>query len=65
MLSLVAVLLVVTAAVQSTRMGSEFLPQLDEHDIALHALRMQFQQPTSKEDIVVECPPPQDWSSHL
>ncbi|MEH6570482.1 MAG: CusA/CzcA family heavy metal efflux RND transporter [Halioglobus sp.] len=39
-LIVVAILLVVTAAVQSTRMGSEFLPQLDEHDIALHALRI-------------------------
>ncbi|CAA0125397.1 Cobalt-zinc-cadmium resistance protein CzcA [Halioglobus japonicus] len=35
-----AVLLVVAAGVQSTRMGSEFLPQLDEHDIAMHALRI-------------------------
>jgi heavy metal efflux system protein len=36
----VAVLLVIAAGVQSTRMGSEFLPQLDEHDIAMHALRI-------------------------
>ncbi len=35
-----AALLVFVAGVQSTRMGSEFLPQLDEHDIALHALRI-------------------------
>jgi cobalt-zinc-cadmium resistance protein CzcA len=28
------------AAWQSTRMGSEFLPQLDEGDIAMHALRI-------------------------
>jgi len=35
-----AVALVVLTAWQSTRMGSEFLPQLDEHDIALHALRI-------------------------
>lgn len=35
-----AVVLVVLTSWQSTRMGSEFLPQLDEHDIALHALRI-------------------------
>ncbi len=36
----VAAVLVVTSAWQATRLGSEFLPQLDEHDIALHALRI-------------------------
>jgi cobalt-zinc-cadmium resistance protein CzcA len=35
-----AIILVLLTAWQSTRMGSEFLPQLDEHDIALHALRI-------------------------
>jgi 23S rRNA pseudouridine1911/1915/1917 synthase len=29
--------------------------------IALHALRMIFNHPTSKEKITIECPPPQDW----
>ena len=37
---------------------------LADRRIALHALRMHFQHPTSKEDIVLECPPPQDWHSH-
>ncbi len=36
----VAVLLVVGAGVLSTRLGSEFIPNLDEGDIALHALRI-------------------------
>ena len=35
-----AILLVVLAGVQSTRMGTEFIPELDEGDIALHALRI-------------------------
>lgn len=35
-----ATLLVVLSALQAGRLGSEFLPQLDEHDIALHALRI-------------------------
>ncbi len=35
-----AVFLLTASAYQSTRMGSEFLPQLDEHDIALHAMRI-------------------------
>lgn len=35
-----ACLLIAASAWQSTRLGSEFLPQLDEHDIALHALRI-------------------------
>lgn len=33
-------LLVVGALVLALRMGSEFIPNLDEHDIALHALRI-------------------------
>ena len=37
---LTALLLVLGSAFQASRMGSEFLPQLDEHDIALHALRI-------------------------
>ena len=37
---IVASLLVIGSAYQASRMGSEFLPQLDEHDIALHALRI-------------------------
>ena len=35
-----AVALVVLASVQVTRLGTEFLPSLDEGDIALHALRI-------------------------
>ena len=35
-----ALMLVVATGYQSTRLGSEFLPQLDEHDIALHAMRI-------------------------
>lgn len=35
-----SVLLVVLSAWLSTRLGSEFIPQLDEGDIALHALRI-------------------------
>ena len=35
-----AVLLVVGCAALATRMGSEFIPSLDEGDIALHALRI-------------------------
>jgi len=35
-----AVGLVIIAGVQITRMGTEFLPNLDEGDIALHALRI-------------------------
>jgi len=35
-----AVILVVLSAWLSTRLGSEFIPQLDEGDIALHALRI-------------------------
>ncbi|MFA5938715.1 MAG: CusA/CzcA family heavy metal efflux RND transporter [Sinimarinibacterium sp.] len=36
----VAALLVVAAAALAVRMGSEFLPSLDEGDIAMHALRI-------------------------
>jgi cobalt-zinc-cadmium resistance protein CzcA len=35
-----AVALVVLASVQVTRLGTEFMPSLDEGDIALHALRI-------------------------
>ena len=35
-----AVLLVAGCLILSTRLGSEFIPQLDEGDIALHALRI-------------------------
>ena len=35
-----ATLLVLASGWQATRLGSEFLPQLDEHDIALHAMRI-------------------------
>lgn len=35
-----AAFLVAISAWQANRLGSEFLPQLDEHDIALHALRI-------------------------
>lgn len=35
-----AALLVLASTWQATRLGSEFLPQLDEHDIALHAMRI-------------------------
>lgn len=37
---LTAALLVVLSGWQAQRLGSEFLPQLDEHDIAMHALRI-------------------------
>lgn len=33
-------LLVLVSTWQSTRLGSEFSPQLDEHDMAMHALRI-------------------------
>ncbi len=36
----VAAIFVVVSGIQVTRLGTEFLPQLDEHDIALHALRI-------------------------
>ncbi|VAW88106.1 Cobalt-zinc-cadmium resistance protein CzcA; Cation efflux system protein CusA [hydrothermal vent metagenome] len=36
----VAMILVIVAGIQITRMGSEFMPSLDEGDIALHALRI-------------------------
>lgn len=35
-----AIILISATAYQSTRLGREFLPQLDEHDIALHAMRI-------------------------
>ncbi|MDA4834841.1 efflux RND transporter permease subunit, partial [Enterobacter hormaechei] len=35
-----AVALVVVSGVAATRLGSEFIPNLDEGDIALHALRI-------------------------
>ncbi len=35
-----AVVLVLLAGIQTTRMGTEFIPNLDEGDIALHALRI-------------------------
>ncbi|MDH5547471.1 MAG: CusA/CzcA family heavy metal efflux RND transporter [Gammaproteobacteria bacterium] len=35
-----AVILVVLSTLQVTRMGSEFVPSLDEGDVALHALRI-------------------------
>ncbi len=35
-----AVLLVVASGLLATRLGSEFVPSLDEGDIALHALRI-------------------------
>lgn len=39
-LSGAAIVLVLGCGYQATRLGTEFLPQLDEHDIALHALRI-------------------------
>jgi cobalt-zinc-cadmium resistance protein CzcA len=33
-------LLVVISLIQATRLGSEFLPKLNEHDIAMHAMRI-------------------------
>jgi len=36
----IAMILVIVAGIQTTRMGSEFMPSLDEGDIALHALRI-------------------------
>ncbi|MBL4827537.1 MAG: CusA/CzcA family heavy metal efflux RND transporter, partial [Spongiibacteraceae bacterium] len=35
-----ASVLMLLGLIQSTRLGTEFLPQLNEHDIALHALRI-------------------------
>jgi len=37
---LLAVTLVAYSGIQGSRLGTEFLPQLDEHDIAVHALRI-------------------------
>jgi cobalt-zinc-cadmium resistance protein CzcA len=36
----IALVLVLTAGYQATRMGTEFIPNLDEGDIAMHALRI-------------------------
>jgi cobalt-zinc-cadmium resistance protein CzcA len=36
----IAVVVVILSGLQISRLGTEFLPQLDEHDIALHALRI-------------------------
>ncbi len=36
----IAVLIVVLSGLLTTRMGSEFIPSLDEEDIALHAIRI-------------------------
>jgi cobalt-zinc-cadmium resistance protein CzcA len=38
--SALALLLVVTSVWQASKMGTEFMPQLDEGDVALHALRV-------------------------
>jgi heavy metal efflux system protein len=38
--ALVAVMLVILSGIAASRMGSEFIPSLDEGDIALHALRI-------------------------
>lgn len=38
--SVLALLLVSFSAYQASKMGSEFMPQLDEGDVALHALRV-------------------------
>ncbi|NIB39212.1 CusA/CzcA family heavy metal efflux RND transporter [Pseudomaricurvus alkylphenolicus] len=35
-----ALLIVAISGITASRLGSEFLPQLDEHDVALHALRI-------------------------
>lgn len=37
---LIAVVVVGLSVYQASKLGTEFLPQLDEHDIALHALRI-------------------------
>ena len=34
---------------------------LPQGQIALHALRMLFNHPTSKEEIIIDCPPPKNW----
>ena len=34
---------------------------LPEGQIALHALRMLLNHPTSKEKIIIDCPPPKNW----
>jgi cobalt-zinc-cadmium resistance protein CzcA len=39
-LAVAAAVLVVVSGITASRMGSEFIPSLDEGDIALHALRI-------------------------
>ena len=36
----IATVLVIASGLQASRLGTEFLPQLDEYDMALHALRI-------------------------
>ena len=36
----IAAVLVIASGLQASRLGTEFLPQLDEYDMALHALRI-------------------------
>jgi len=36
----IATVLVIASGLQASRLGTEFLPKLDEHDMALHALRI-------------------------
>ena len=40
LVSILALLVIVTGTWQATRLGTEFLPQLDEGDVALHAIRI-------------------------
>src|SRR5690606_37378797 len=40
LVSVLALLMIVAGTWQSTRLGTEFLPQLDEGDVALHAIRI-------------------------
>ena len=37
---------------------------LPEGRIALHARRMVFHHPTGKEEVAIDCPPPQDWPTN-
>ncbi|WP_299003501.1 CusA/CzcA family heavy metal efflux RND transporter [uncultured Shewanella sp.] len=39
-LASIALAIILISAVQTTRLGSEFLPQLDEGDVAMHAMRI-------------------------
>jgi hypothetical protein len=34
---------------------------LAEGQIALYAHRLVFNHPTSKEEIIIDCPPPKNW----